>query len=246
MAGPLTDLQAKATARVNAATGKLTAAMLTAAVDAALSQYSAARPREIAAKVAGAAAFDYPLTGIGAILASWVVNFSQLLGIIYPYDATVQTQEELQTDVYGVVRLDTGDVLRFFEASPTAAEFMLLRYTARHSVTDDVVGPPPVAGVTTIPAGDTEAVADLIAAYACDALASFYCQSTDSTITADTVNYLSKAQEYRAQAKQFRAAYALKMKGGDAEMLMPAGGFTHSDSRFSNTIGDRLLFHVRR
>jgi hypothetical protein len=60
------------------------------------------------------------------------------------------------------------------------------------------------------------------------------------------VNYLSKAQEYRAQAKQFRAAYALKMKGGDTDNLQAAGAFTHSDSRFSNTIGDQLFFHVRR
>jgi hypothetical protein len=246
MAGPRTDLQAKATARVNAATGKLTVPMLEAATDAALSQFSSARPREVVAKVAGAGTFDYPLTGLSAILAAWSVDFSQVLGLIFPYDSTVQTQEELQADRYGVVRLDTGDVLRFFEDTPAAAQFMLIRHSARHAVTDDVVGPPAVLGTSTIAAGDLEAVADLVAAYCCDALASYYCQSTDSTISADTVNRMSKAQEYRSQAKQFRTAYADKMRGDAPENLRPAGGFTHSDSRFSNTVGDQFFFHVRR
>jgi hypothetical protein len=239
MAGPRTDLKAKATARVNAATGKLTTDMIEAATAAALSQYSSARPREIVEKIAGADAFDYALTGVGAVLASWAQDFSQILGVIIDYDATVQTQAEAQQDTYGVVRLDTGDVLRFFEDSPAATEFMLIRYTGRHSVTEDP------GGATTIPEGDTEAVADLLAAYCCDALASYYCQSTDSSLSADVVNRLSKAQEYRAQAKQFRAAYAAKLKGGDSDDLRPAGGFVHSDSRMGNTVGDRRFFHVR-
>ena len=245
MANLLTALKKKATDRVQAATGKLTADMQTEAVASALAQYSGSRPVEIVAKVAGAGAFDYALTGAGAILASWVRDFSQIIGIIHPYDVTVQSQTEEEPDTYGVVRLDTGDVLRFFQASPAATEFMLIRYTGRHAVTDDVVAPPSV-GASTIPAGDLDAVADLVAAYCCDELASHYCTATDSSIAADVVNHLSKAQEYRAQAKQFRAAYAAKLKGDDAESLRPAGGFVHTDSRFSNTVGDQYLFHVRR
>jgi hypothetical protein len=245
VANLLTALKKKATDRVSAATGKLSPDMLTEALSSALAQYSQARPVEVVAKVAGSGGFDYPLTGIGAILASWVRDFSQILGAIYPYDATVQTQSELESETYGVVRLDTGDVLRFFEASPTAAQWLLFRYTSRHTVTDDVVAPPST-GASTIPDGELDAVADLIAAYCCDELASFYSQSTDSSVNADVVAHLSKAQEYRSQAAQFRKSYAAKLKGDDADSLKPAGGFVHTDSRFSNTIGDRYLFHARR
>lgn len=247
MAGPRTDLQNKARSRVNDAAGKLVTVPavgvptpLEAATDAALAQFSGARPLEVVANVVGAGVFDYALTGIGAILASWTQDFSQVLGIIYPYNVAVQTQEEMQSDRYGVVRLDTGDKLRFFDATPAATERMLIRYTARHAVTDDP------GGTTSIPLGYTEAVADLLAAYCCDALAAYYCQSVDASISADTVNRLSKAQEYRAQAKAFREAYAAKLKGATAEDLQPAGGFAHTDSRFSNTIGDQYFFHVRR
>jgi hypothetical protein len=99
-------------------------------------------------------------------------------------------------------------------------------------------------GASSVPAADEEALADLATAYACDALAGFYSQSTDGSLSADTVAHLTKAQEYRAQAKQWRAAYLAKLGGDTADA--PASGASAVMSVFGSVGREGYFFHGSR
>ena len=168
-------------------------------------------------------------------LTAWVEGLSSILEIVYPWSATTPTPTVLDSSEYVVIRLSTGVYLRFLSATPTAAEKFHVLYTGAHVLTE---------ATSSVPAGDMEALADLATAYACDALAGFYSQSTDGSIQADTVAHLTKAQEYRAQAKRWRDAYLAKIGGDSADG--PAAGVAAVASVFRSSRSDGYFFHGGR
>ncbi len=225
----------KVDSRIKDAAAKLTVDEKNAAILAAFEEYSKARPLRKAELVTGTGAFDYALDGATPKLTAWRDTLSAIASIIYPWSATTAVPTVLEAKDYAVLRLSTGLVLRFITVTPTAAQQFLVEYTTLHTVD----------GTTcTVPIADEEAVSDLCASYACEALASFYSQSTDGSFAADSVNHLSKAQEYRAQAKRWRDAYLAKMGGDEADS--PASAAAAVASVFPTAQGDHYFFHGGR
>jgi len=242
MGAPLATLLLMAQRRVNDGAGKLSTDGWAAAASAAVREYSVMRPQKLVEAIPGANAFDYlllPVTDSGAtpVVKAWQDGFSVINALLYPYTAGDRDQSQLEPTEYHLVRLPTGIYLRFVASTPAIGESILVEYTAQQQLDGTH---------STHPAVDDEALADLFAACACDALASLYVQSTDSSISADVVNRLSKAQEYRAQAKAWRAAYEQRMGGAEGanQDSPPAGGASGAlETRFVNPIQDRHFFH---
>jgi hypothetical protein len=246
MATNIGDIRAGIPPRIKDSAGKLSFVAGNGAVDltkdhdaaifSALEQYGKARPRQRAKLITGSGAFDYALTGGSPIFPGWIREFSVVVEILFPWDASTPTPNRLDEDEYEVVLLD-GDLpyLRFMTAKPAASEQFLGRYTTPHALDTTQ---------STVRSSDDEALKDLSAAFACDELASFYGHSVDSNIQADSVNNMSKAAEYRAMAKEFRAAYASKMNASQAD-LSAAAVVMNIERGFSDET-DRLFFHGRR
>jgi hypothetical protein len=221
--------------RIKDGAAKLSTDEKNAAVAAAVEHFSKVRPLEKALLINGDGSFDYTLDGLTPDLAGWSDGFSSFVAIFYPWDATAQVPTPLGATDFGVFRLSTGLVLRFITCTPQTGEKFLAHFNALHTVTG--------AASTILPA-DEEAFKDLCAAFACEALASHYSQSTDGSISADTVAHLSKAQEYRAQAKRWREAYLAKMGGDGADS--PAAAVSAVQSVFPTVSRDRHFFHGGR
>jgi hypothetical protein len=176
-----------------------------AAVLAAVKKHSDHRPRIIVEDEIGNAGFDYALT----LLANWSEGFSIIRQVEYPVDDTEAEAEILQDDLWTIYQKPAGKYLRFLEDEPAATESIRITYTSPHTCSDSSC---------TIAVHDDDFVQMLAAAYFCDMLATYYAQSQDSTIQADSVDHKSKASEYGARARVYRKLYYdhLGIKEGQA------------------------------
>jgi hypothetical protein len=202
-----------------------------AAILSAVEEYQKTYPLEKVLKIAGDGGFKYAI----ASLTGFVDGFSSVKQVAYPYVTTDQIPAWLEGDEFGLVRNESGLFLWFPLAKPAGTEFFLVVFTIPHTAS---------ASAWTPPATDDEALADLAAAYACDALATFYSQSTDASLTADSVQHLTKAAEYRASARRYRDSYKAKINAGHADV--PAMAIGEIDRTFGTTQGHDYFFHGRR
>lgn len=182
------------------------------AIAAAVAKYQLDRPRLVTADVTGNGTPYYVLVGTGAVLASWSDQFSTIAQIEYPAAAVgadhVPTFLNRQDDWQEDYRDATKTYLRLRTVSPSASETLRITYAAPHthtSVTD------------TVPTADLEALYDLAAHYACLELGTKMAGSSDSVISADSVNYRDSQLRYRQQAQDWLASYNRRMgiAGGD-------------------------------
>ena len=172
-------------------------------IQEAVKAYSKHRPREVVKDITGAGTYDY---SIGTNLASWIDDFSIIKSIEYPADQ--RTPEYVDEDDYLIYRKETDLFIRFLADSPTASQKIRVMYTALHILSE---------ALNTVPLGDQDALCNLAASLCSQALASFYAQTSDPTIGADSVNYRSKSQEYGSRAKDQKKLYMdhLGLKDGD-------------------------------
>lgn len=238
MAANIADIRSKVASRIQDAAGKLTTTATTGDVDraivSALAEYQQARPRLVSVVVAGNGGFDY---AVSTLLTAYKDGFSAINLIVAPYDSTAQGFVGLDADDFEVVRLPAGLYLRLLALTLTAAQSMLVEYTAPHTLT---------TSTSTIPEADDEAFSDLAAAECCESLAAAYQQSMDSTIAADAVDYKSKSREYRDLAKSYRDRYERKLGLGDAAKTGPASVHVDVDRRLSDIEASDLTLHGRR
>ena len=216
--------------------------VLEGAILSAIEEYGKIRPLECTVLLSGSGAFDYPVSqlsfpigGSPPVNVSFVDGVSGITAVLYPYVATSRLPNQLESDEYAILRLDTGLVLRFKTATPTVAEKILVVFSAPHVVD---------AAHFTPSQGDVEAIADLAAAYACDVIATYYGQTTDDTVGADVVNRQTKADTYRRLADEWRKGFKSKMSG-DSNVATPASAVGNFDTVMANDI-DRYAFHGRR
>jgi hypothetical protein len=165
------------------------------AINKAVKTYSKERPRLVVEDEDGTGSSDYLLT----LLADWSEGFSVIKTIEYPVDDTVAEASVLRDDGWKIYQKPTGKCLRFLNEKPTAVEDFRVIYTTLHVCTDEAC---------TIPSGDEAAVQMLAAAEFCDMLATYYSQTQDSTIAADSVDHKSKASEYATRARTYRKLYS--------------------------------------
>jgi hypothetical protein len=202
-------------------------------IRAAVAEYSGQRPQALVALLTGAGSFDFTLSATN--FPSWSQGFSAITSVLYPYTATNATSPALARWDYGIVLLPvTGYVLRLLSGEkPTASQKLLVYYTAPHAVT---------ASASSVSASDDEALADLSACYGCNAMAAQAQQGMDGSISADSVNRLSRSAEYRSQATRWRDAYRAKM-GLDGSAVPATILLADIPQRPVNPGARGLLFH---
>jgi hypothetical protein len=95
-------------------------------------------------------------------------------------------------------------------------------------------------------------VCDYAAALCCQALAAKYAQTSDSSISADAVNYRTKSQEYLSLAKELRKRYdeQVGIQGSDSGSSANASGVAAAlsigDMELRQGSGVDRLTHRRR
>ncbi len=155
-------------------------------IAAALNIFSKHRPDVKVLDIVGNGTHDY------SIPAGWIDEFSSIVSIEYPIGNVPETF--LEKDEYGIYQAPTGKKIRMKNNTPSASQsfrvaFMVLRTEA------------------TVPQGDEDAFCSLAASLCLEQLANAYAQTSDSTITADAVNYRTKSSEFAARAKRLMAIY---------------------------------------
>lgn len=205
-------------------------------VQAITQQYSIDRPRTMCTDVAGVGTsfVDLP-QATEDDPAAFEPGFSQLTDVEFPIDDDCPSS--LDPSDWTLRQIPSGTKLQIKGSKIAAEEFVRLFWTARHA--ED--------GSTVLPS-DVFAVADLAGALYMERLAAYYLDTSDSTISADTVNYRTKGQESLTLAKTLRKRY-LDQMGTDADgdgstEVAPAFSHLDMDNRLGNG-GDRLT-HGRR
>lgn len=185
----LADLQTLVDDLVRDDAGKIATPQRDRAIGLAVVRYSQDRPLVDMADVVADGSNYLPLP------ASWEDGGSQLMSLEYPVGEWPGSY--LAHDAYGVVRGPMGDEIRLagvIQAGATVRAMFTLGHTLDGS-TD------------TIPEADREAVALYTASVLMEQLASLHSGDGDSTISADSVEHRSQAQEYAARARGFRTRY---------------------------------------
>lgn len=181
----LADLQKLVLSLVRDETTRLASDDLDTAIKLALQRYSQDRPRSKVEDVISAGGDTLPLP------LAWVTD-SELLGTEYPIGETPPAA--LGCTIY---TQPTGDVLMLGAALSIGA-IVRLTFTVPHEVT---------ASVNTVSPAYEEAVACWAAALLLEQLAAGAINDSDSTISADTTDRRTKAQEYASRANALKKRY---------------------------------------
>jgi hypothetical protein len=200
------------------------------AIGIAVKEHSKHRPRIVVEDKSGAAAFDYALT----LLAAWSDGFSTIKQVEYPVDDTDRDPDILQDDAWGIYQKPAGKCLRFLEDEPAVTETFRVTHTALHTCDD---------AACTVDAFDDEHVQILTAAHFCNMLATYFAQSQDSTIQADSVDHKSKSSDYAARARTYRKLYFDHL--GIEEGKTPPASVTKDQDLSGSWAGDKLT-HPRK
>jgi hypothetical protein len=197
------QIQAKVSDTVRDDAGKLGESQRDGFIQEAVKIYSKHRPREVVKDITGAGAYD---CSIGTNLVSWIDDFSIIKSIEYPADQ--RDPQYVDEDDFLIYRKETDLFIRFLADTPQATQKIRVTYTALHVLS---------GALNTIPLGDQDALCNLAASLCSQALASYYAQTSDPTIGADSVNYRTKSQEYNSRAKEQKKLYMdhLGLKDGD-------------------------------
>ena len=232
----LTTFQSTVDGIISASDNELSAVNRNSMVKAAVERYSHDLPDEITTDVTGDGGRYY---GVAAKLTSWSEGFSQVISIEYPA-ATIANDES-------VTLLDPEDwdddywatAVRYLylpNHAPAATEAMRVRYTAPYAWT---------AGVVDIPPAHFYAVSLLAAGLTAQSIAQKYSRTSDSTISVDSVDHLSRAQQWSERARELIKAYRDELNLGDEGMAtIPAGEFVDWDTSPSGN--RRYLYHGDR
>lgn len=226
MTTTFTSFTAQVDYLISADDNELSSAARDEMVKAAIERYSTDRPDDVTADVTGDGGRYYV---IPTILTSWSEGFSRIVSIEYP--AAVIASDEVP------VYLDPEDwddnyksgstrYLFLPNHSPAATETMRIKYTAPYVLSANAYDTPP---------GDFFAICNLAAGLACQAIAAKYSRTTDSTISADSVDHLTRAQEFSRRSREFIAMYNEHIGlGGDSDgaggKVLPAGEFVDWDT----------------
>ena len=200
------------------------------AINTALKLHSRQKPLVVVEDVDGDGGFDYAVSD----LASWSTGFSVIKTVEYPVDDDDETPDVLQDDQWIIYEKPAGKFLRFLEDKPAADEDIRVAYTALHTCT---------ALACSVDDFDEQAVQMLCASIFCDMLATYFAQTQDSTIAADSVDHNSKAREYAARAKTYRKQYFDHL--GIKEGQVTAASVTRDQDAPSSHRADKLTHPSR-
>lgn len=156
------------------------------AIAAALERYSGHRPLRAIADLAGNGTADLALPD------DWEAEFSRALLVEYPVGLVPESL--VPSGEWSLYRTPEAECLRLIRAKPEIGETVRLTYTLPRAE-------------ASVAKGDLDAVADLAASICSATLAALFAQTSDPTISADSVNHRSKSAEFSALAKRQRQLY---------------------------------------
>ncbi len=221
----LADLQTLVDDLVRDDAGKVAVSERDRAIGLAVVRYGQDRPRSVLEDVTADGSSFLPLP------AGWEDGGSRIVSLEYPIGQWPISY--LSQEGYGVVDTPIGDEIRLAGAIPAGASVRVL-FSTSHVL--DAIN-------DTLPVNDREAVACYAASVLMDQLASLHSGDGDSTISADSVEHRSQAQEYASRARAFRARYFDGL-GLDPKRTRPAS--TVVDLDLPDSRGRDRLTHPRR
>lgn len=200
------------------------------AIAKAVEIYSKYRPRVRVVDLAGVGTH----VAILFVVEGWDDDFSTVRQVEYPIDDTKAAKSILDPEEWTVYQAPDGKELHLLDGIIADGAAARVTFTAAHVV--DFSG-------STIPARDEVAVQILAAACFCRMLAAAYAEAVDASISADSVDQISKRREYETQAKNFEAEFA-NVTGIKLGQPKPAAAVVDWDLNLSS--GKDRLTHPRR
>jgi hypothetical protein len=205
-------------------------------VSAAIERYSYDRPDEVTEDITGDGGRYY---GIVAELASWSEGFSRIVAIEYPAPtvASDETPIYLDQEDWDDNYWDGSTRYLFLpNHAPAAAEALRVTYTAPYILS---------SGAYSTPAQDFSAICNLAAGLTAQAIANKYSRTIDSTISADSVDHLSRADQWSRRARELMTLYTdyMGIGGPDGTTQPGTGDFVDWDTAPGWPTGRRYLFH---
>jgi len=219
---------------ISADDDELSAAARTEQIKAAIERYSHDMPDIITEDEAGDAGKYYAVSG----LASWSEGFSQIISIQYPAPTVASDEAPVYLDPEDWDDNYWDGSTRYIylpNHAPAATEAMRIRYTAPYTATNSAYDIPPA---------HFYAVCNLAASFCCRAISNKYSRTNDNIIAADSVNHLTRAEEWSRRASTLQRMYAeeLNISDGSAGGAGGAAGqFIDWDTKPSET--RRWLYH---
>lgn len=169
--------------------GKITIVQRDTAIASAIERYSKDRPVIKVEDITAPGGHYLPLP------EAWEDDFSHLQLIETPVGQVPPVM--IPNNLWQLYQTPSGLNVQITYALATGA-VCRMTFSVRHQLD---------ASHDTIPLGDREPVCCLAAASLCDQLAAQHSGTTDSTIKADAVEYLSAAREFANRAKALRKRY---------------------------------------
>lgn len=205
-------------------------------IQAALERYSHDAPDEVTTDVTGDGGKYYT---ISTSLTSFVEGFSRIIAIEYPAptvdsdEAPTYLDPEDWDDDYWA---DNTRYLWLPHHAPAATEKMRIRFTAPYIFT---------SGEVDVPTAHFYTVCVLAAGLCAQAMADKYSRTSDSTISADSVDHLSRAQQWSRRARELIDMYKelMGLDADDGATVHGTGDFVDWDTAPSWPRGRRYLFH---
>ena len=217
----INTITANVTAIVRDAGGKISSNDYARIIQAALTRYSNDRPDALVVDVRGNGSHDY------ALPSGCNEGFSEVLSIEFPIGQVPPVfLNDAIDDAWTIYQSPTGKLLRLLYVEPTAAE--QFRVAISIPRTDE-----------TILDMDVDAFCNLAASFCLEELATFYTNTSDPTIMADSVNYRSKGQEFATRAKRLLQLYKEHLGIKDTDITLPAFGVKSLQENYPMGI-DRL------
>jgi hypothetical protein len=200
------------------------------AIAEAVKEYSKPRPLiKVKELVGDGHTFEW------AMPADWEDGFSAISADV-EFPAGKRQPEYLEPEDWMLYRDPAlGVRFRLLNDTPTANDKVRFPYTVRHTVD---------AATDTVPLIDREALGKLAASYGLRALATYYAQTADASLSADAVNYRSKAQDYSMLADKLLKAFREHLGIRETDQVTAASVSADMDVNLQPG-GDRF-YHTRR
>ena len=237
MSVSLSTLSATVDGILSADNDELSVARRQDLIKAALERYSHDAPDEIVTDVTGDAGKYYP---IATSLTSFVEGFSRIISIEYPA-ATVASDEaptylepEDWDDNYWA---SSARYLWLPSHAPAATEKMRIKFTAPYTIS---------AGAVDIPTAHFYSISTLAAGLCAQAIADKYSRTSDSPLSIDSVDHLSRAQQWASRSRELIGMYKESMGLGGGEggsSVQGTGEFVDWDTAPSWPSVRRWLYH---
>ena len=161
----------------------------------AVQLYSKHKPYHRISDISANGTYSYTINWTG-----WSIGFSAIQKVLYPAGEYQNPNDEaVPFEEWEIYESASAQYLRFLYVTPSSGKTIRVFYTSLHSVPD--------TGTSTIYGADESAFVNLAASFCAHAIAKFYAQSSDSTISADAIAYRDKSDIWASRAKDLYKLY---------------------------------------